>query len=1105
MIDNCKLKEKVLTAIPLTVLFVILLGILSISVFAYETQDNNFGQHYTANLRDYTGYTSNGGIALYNLALNPSGTLEDQWGSSDGTRNNGQNGVVCDGVDDYINTTLKGNAFNKNLTINIWFNSTFEGVNSEIIESQPSSGNYFQLIWDNDASDRIIFEGGGLGSSSLRTGASINISENNLDNGDIYLMSIVREFNENIKFYIDGVLVNSTNIYSNNSAEFYNNKNTLICKGSVNEFQGNIYNITFSNYVMSDTEIQEVYEKNKPETRSAYVNTDGLVAGYLFALNQNSDDISGNGNDGTDTNVNYIGTGANINGDGNIESSSDFYNGNNVSWGMKFSTNNLPKEFFILANDIDSTSELDFGIWSNKDTSNLYRCSGFNGAGTEFQTSGQVLNYNEINTFYCVYDGTKIKEYINGVNTDNSSTFTMRNIGTGLNIGSWASTNFGINGTINNIMIFNRSLSNEEILALNNSGSFVNDKQGESNKAINLTNAYIYTELISSPINQTFWFNNGSWNFETNNSIFTTVEGKVAIGENYDVIDEVRMYNRSLSPEEIHNIEQEYDKTDIEVTSNLPDLGVQRENFEIDINYSGIDGSVQCGVYDNTTNLSCPIQNGVAGQSTVICQLPDTLVFEDVNLKPYCANSSIEYWSQDYDITLLNARLNVSATAGIGGAPINDIYVMVDNITYQQTGANTYAYGAGTKEVRIWADGYAYEYRNITFTTDLQNLSVTLYEDTLIRVSTYDINGNALNDTNITFSKTGYSFDANTGADNIYYNTFTEGNYTITVSRESYSDSDYFVTLNNGSYILLNTYLDLEEDTFSRTFTVKRSDNSNNVQDALLSFYRTINGSQTLVTQVYSDYNGQALAFLDATQEYLLRVSHPIYLSKEISFTPTDASYVVYIGEGYVPEYETVYDDVSYNILPTYNILYQGNFYDFNFSISSSQGQLEYWGLSVDNNGVVTTKNITGQPSGSNTNINVFVDANTTAYIPVTVRYFFKSGAQSEEWNMERTYWAYPDQISNNTIVNAFDEFSAELSPNGKTNYVQYIIMAFTTIALMGLLMMVVKIRSFEIIGTIIVSLFAFWCKVGWFEWWLWGLIAVPIYILTIVKLSRGS
>ena len=103
-------KETLLRLIPITLLLIL----CSIFVRAeYSTQydytnfssGNTFSQSYSGWLREDTGYTSDGGIALYNLALNPSGTLEDQWGSSDGTRNNGQSGVVFDGSDDYINVS----------------------------------------------------------------------------------------------------------------------------------------------------------------------------------------------------------------------------------------------------------------------------------------------------------------------------------------------------------------------------------------------------------------------------------------------------------------------------------------------------------------------------------------------------------------------------------------------------------------------------------------------------------------------------------------------------------------------------------------------------------------------------------------------------------------------------------------------------------------------------------------------------------------------------------------------------------------------------------------------------------------------------------------
>lgn len=977
MISSHKLKERFLFLIPFVMLVIIMLGV---NIFAYETQDNTFGQHYSSNLRDYTGYTSEGGVALYNLADNASGILEDKWGSSDGTRNNGQTGVVFDGTDDYIDL---GNNYDL-------YNDKPYYLFLDLKQDTVSATDENIIVKDNSYIFRIY---NGAFIEYCYNGSYQGLQITDILDTNVQHKYLIYWNGSNYKVYQDGTDVT----FGSGASSCVTDKNNNINNLGSGTFDGDIYNITIGHTELSDNEIQGFFNKNKPETRSSYYISDDENNSGNFTLDKNgviNKAISFNENK-------YIKTNLNIN-----------------------------------------SEEITYSFWINKtDENNYYDIIGNGGYGT-------------YNTSYCIWSNVTFGNKIECVNSLDIVSYPLE-----------------LYNQYNHIVYI-----------------------------INSTNQSLYINGIL--VNTT---SSSGIGVNQNNFIISAYNPLSPLSRGVGSIDEVRIYDRALSAEEVHNIYEEYDKTNISVTSNLASFGVQDSNFAVAINYSGIGGSVQCGVYDNSTNLSCPIQNGVAGSSSVICSMPTQLIFETVNLKPYCTNSSLEYWGQDYDIDLLNARLNVFATAGIGGSPLSDIYVMVDNTTYQNTGLNTYAYGTGTRQVKIWASGYAYEYRNVTFTTDLQNLSVTLYEDTLIKVSTFDISGNILNDTNITFTKTGYSLTENTGADNIFYDTFDSGNYTITVSHSLYSDSDYYVTLNSGSYIILDTYLDLESDTYSRTFTVKQRDNNNNVQNALLSFYRTINGSQTLQQQKYSDYNGQALAFLDATQPYVLRVSHPSYLTKEISFTPTDSEYTVYIGEGYVPEYETIYDDISYSILPTYNILYQGQYYDFNFSISSSLGQLEYWGLSVNNNGVITTQNITGQPSGSETNLNIYIGANTTAYIPVTVRYFFKSGAEDEEWSVTRTYWAYPNQISNNTIASAFALMTENLSPNGEKNYVQYLLMGFITIALVGFILISTGLRNLELIGTITVSIFSFWCLVGWFDWWLWALIAIPIYLLTIIKMARGS
>jgi len=540
--------------------------------------------------------------------------------------------------------------------------------------------------------------------------------------------------------------------------------------------------------------------------------------------------------------------------------------------------------------------------------------------------------------------------------------------------------------------------------------------------------------------------------------------------------------------------------------TNLSSYANVTTDFSVGINLTNFDSASTCGIETDNGLIYCSNETVVDDQTSNTCYVPSSFIREDVLYSPFCYNSSLTVHTDNESIFMDTHNLKINATSALSGSYIEDVYIKVNNITYQTEGNNSYAYGTGTQEVQIWADGYVIEYDNITFSSTPQNLTYDLYTANLIRVDLYDINGNDLTDVNITLSITGNTTQANTGNDSYYYNTFDAGVYTVVVSKTGYSSSTYYITLNNGSYINLATYLDLEENTLSRTFTVEDINNGEKIENALLYFYRTIDTELELITQGYSDYNGQVLAFLDPTQNYLLRVTHPSYLVKELSFTPTLSSYTVKVGVEYVPEYESIYDDITYNFEPTYSgILNQDQYYTANFSIVSSAGQLEYWGLSVNNDGDIYTINITDSPSGSQTGYGFTIPSISSGYTSVVITYFFKSGEESEAWTTTKTYYAYPVISSNNTIIEAFSNLTSQLeddSGSGSGDWIQYIMMGFITIALMGVLVWLFRIRDPIIIGSLTITLMAFWAYVGWFAWWLWALIAIPIYMILAIDIK---
>jgi hypothetical protein len=537
------------------------------------------------------------------------------------------------------------------------------------------------------------------------------------------------------------------------------------------------------------------------------------------------------------------------------------------------------------------------------------------------------------------------------------------------------------------------------------------------------------------------------------------------------------------------------------VYSNVLDYTTLTDDFTLELNFTNINGSVSCGAYDNSSFVSCSQDNLNGNYSNVTCSVSNELVMENVLITPYCTNGTITNATAG-NIYIDTHNLEVTAQDWQSGNNISNVFVVVNGSSFNNTGSDiTYVYGTGTENISIFAVGYATNYENVTFSSSVQEVSTTLYEANMIKINIFDTTTTALNDTNITLSKSGFSQTNNTGANDyiVYY--VDSGNYTIDIDKSDYADSTYYVELSNNSYILIDLYLEEESNTLARTFTIREALNNSLVTNALLTFYREINATDVVVTQKYSDFSGQALVYLDPTQPHTLRVTYPTYLAKEVSFTPTETSYTIYIGEGFTPTYESIFDDISYSILPTYTILSQNTSYTFNFSISEANGNLEYWGLKVDNTGDITNNNITGQPSGSNTDITITTGVNSTAYLPVQVTYYFKTGSMSEEWTLTKLYYAYPTTALNNSVSYVFDD----LEQGDFSDLAKAIIIAFSLAGLLGTIVFFTRVRNGYLLTWLAIIMLSFWAYVGWFDWWLWAIITIPIILLSVIKISEGN
>lgn len=234
------------------------------------------------------------------------------------------------------------------------------------------------------------------------------------------------------------------------------------------------------------------YDNTIPAT--AYINTYSLVAGFPFNVMNNSNDVSGNAKNGVPINITYNSSGAYFNASKlsyiDVSGLYNIYNGSqikNMTLFTRFKMNSIPSGTYNLA-----------GWWYSK-TNTIKVSSNSKVYSTVTTTDGTfssgeslVFGINEWHTAALRTNSTHVCIFLDGLQSNcgaatgyiNTSTDTF-NIGNIQN-GSTGLT-YQFNGTIQEVLFYNRSLSNQEIAKLHNNGKFDLNKLNETNTSIILS------------------------------------------------------------------------------------------------------------------------------------------------------------------------------------------------------------------------------------------------------------------------------------------------------------------------------------------------------------------------------------------------------------------------------------------------------------------------------------------------------------------------------------------------------------------------------------------------------------------------------------------
>jgi len=183
-------------------------------------------------------------------------------------------------------------------------------------------------------------------------------------------------------------------------------------------------------------------------------------------MNGNSNDTSGTYN-GTPTDITYQGGAFDQAAVFNGSSSYIDTNGNplktgafSVSFWTKLNAYGTSPAFVSTANNSGSQG---FEIRQNSSNNKL---DFYFGAGSVFTDSNSALPLNEWMHIACTYDSTTLKIYINGVQQTSTATGTLASVNNNIYIGKAYNYSRYINGSIDQVRIFNTALTQAQVTTL---------------------------------------------------------------------------------------------------------------------------------------------------------------------------------------------------------------------------------------------------------------------------------------------------------------------------------------------------------------------------------------------------------------------------------------------------------------------------------------------------------------------------------------------------------------------------------------------------------------------------------------------------------------
>lgn len=386
---------------------------------------------------------------------------------------------------------------------------------------------------------------------------------------------------------------------------------------------------------------------------------------------------------------------------------------------------------------------------------------------------------------------------------------------------------------------------------------------------------------------------------------------------------------------------------------------------------------------------------------------------------------------------------------------------------------------------------YKFEYMWVSGTSSPYNINVNAFNHGLF-VTAFNENSNPIQPIVFNISIT------NETSSKIFNNVFTfyrgydeipTGNLTLLIWRADSPTRFYYTTITSESNINLNAYLlKATEGTYITTFTYSYS-KPQGEKDVLVSALRFINSSWVVAEQKKSDEEGKGFFFLYPFANYKIKAEKE-YIVKWIDSYYPNPNYVlrILIEEGTAPSYNFtwIFDTVSHKLEP-FNTYLADDWVLFKYTVSSSLGDLEEYGMEIKWNNTVWNTSVNYNPSGGVIELN-FSLVNKTGSISVTP-WFKRTGYPQYNFTRKYIIWFSEGHLPN--VLTSLHAGNWGLSP-----------IITNMIAVLASMLGAGLVSKWHAIGGSIIFLLilAFFVAIGWFDWMIFIMLAIVAIAIILIR-----